>query len=215
MLIQSRRRFLTNAALAGAAGLGGFGTWGKALAAEPPPEITTIRFEKDPVACIAPQVVQELLRAEGFTDIRYVDLTDARVRRATAAKSSEVADMITHGEVDFGREFAPSLVMAINASAPITILAGLHVGCFEVFGKNEIRTLADLKGRTLGIALYADAGQRLLTIMTSLVGLDPAKDLHWLTDHSDQWTCSSRARSMPFSPLRRHCRKSAPGTLDM
>jgi hypothetical protein len=48
MLIQSRRRFLTNAAMAGAAGLGGFGAWGKALAAEPPPEITTIRFEKTP-----------------------------------------------------------------------------------------------------------------------------------------------------------------------
>ena len=46
-IVQSRRRFLTNAALAGAAGLGGFGAWGKALAAEPPPEITTIRFEKD------------------------------------------------------------------------------------------------------------------------------------------------------------------------
>jgi hypothetical protein len=39
MLIQSRRRFLTNAALASAAGFGGFGAWGKALAAEPPPEI--------------------------------------------------------------------------------------------------------------------------------------------------------------------------------
>src|SRR6516165_2682149 len=82
MPIQSRRRFLSNAALAGAAGLGGFGAWGKALAAEPPPEITTIRFEKDPVTCIAPQVFQELLRAEGFTDIRFVDLTEARIRRA-------------------------------------------------------------------------------------------------------------------------------------
>ena len=48
MPIQSRRRFLTNAALAGAVGFGGFDTWGKALAAEPPPEITTLRFEKDP-----------------------------------------------------------------------------------------------------------------------------------------------------------------------
>jgi hypothetical protein len=48
MPIQSRRRFLTNAALAGAAGLGGFGAWGEALAAEPPPEISTIRFEKRP-----------------------------------------------------------------------------------------------------------------------------------------------------------------------
>ena len=48
MPIQSRRRFLTNAAFAGTAGLGGFSAWSKALAAEPPPEIITIRFEKDP-----------------------------------------------------------------------------------------------------------------------------------------------------------------------
>jgi hypothetical protein len=51
MPIQSRCRFLTNAAMAGATGLGGFGAWGKALAAEPPPEITTVRFERDPVTC--------------------------------------------------------------------------------------------------------------------------------------------------------------------
>jgi NitT/TauT family transport system substrate-binding protein len=40
----------------------------------------------------------------------------------------------------------------MNAGAPITILAGLHLGCFEIFGTNEIRTLADLKGRTAGTA---------------------------------------------------------------
>src|SRR5215831_7480288 len=72
MQFESRRRFLTNAAFASAAGLGGFGAWGKSQAAEPPPEVTTIRFEKDAATCIAPQVFQELLRAEGFTDIRYV-----------------------------------------------------------------------------------------------------------------------------------------------
>jgi NitT/TauT family transport system substrate-binding protein len=154
--MQSRRRFLTNAALAGAAGLGGFGTWGKALAAEPPPEITTIRFEKDPVTCIAPQVFQELLRAEGFTDIRYVDLTEAHIRRADAAKSGIAADMIAHGEVDFGRDFAPSLVLTMNVGAPVTVLSGLHLGCYEVFGKNEIRSLADLKGRTVGTSVWTE-----------------------------------------------------------
>jgi NitT/TauT family transport system substrate-binding protein len=184
MPIQSRRRFLANAAFSGAAGLGGFSAWGKAFAAEPPPEITTIRFEKDPVACIAPQVVQELLRAEGFTDIRSVDATEAHVRRADAANSGVVADMIAHDEVDFGRDFAPYHVLAMNAGAPITILAGLHVGCFEIFGKKEIRTVADLKGRTVGSTYYKNAGgdRPLLTIMTSLVGLDPAKDLRWVTD---------------------------------
>src|SRR5262249_41582208 len=156
---------------AGAAGLGGFGVWGKALAAEPPPEITTIRFEKDPVACIAPQVFQELLRAEGFTDIRYVDLTEAHLRRAGAEKSGLVSGMIAHGEVDFGRAFAPDLVLTMNAGAPVTVLSGLHLGCFEIFGKKEIRTLGDLRGRTLALG-PSSADKSLLSIMTALVGLD-------------------------------------------
>jgi hypothetical protein len=83
----TRRQLLTNAAFAGAACLGGLGAWGKSLAAEPPPEVTTIRFGTDPGTCIAPQVFQELLRAEGFTEIHYVDVTEALVRRADAANS--------------------------------------------------------------------------------------------------------------------------------
>ena len=182
MPIQSRRMFLTNAALAGATGLTGFGVWGKALAAEPPPEITTIRFEKDTATCIAPQVFQELLRAEGFTDIRYVDFTEAHTRRADAANSGPIADMIAHGEVDFAREFAPNLMLTMNAGGPVTVLSGLHLGCFELFGKNEIRSLGDLKGRTVGTDAISD--QALLTIMTRLVGLEPAKDFRWVTDPS-------------------------------
>jgi NitT/TauT family transport system substrate-binding protein len=180
-IVQSRRRFLTNAALAGAAGLGGFGVRGRALAAEPPPEISTIRFEKDPGTCIAPQFVREMLRAEGFTDIRYVDLTDTHVRRADAENSGVISNLIAHREVDFGRAFAPDHLLTMNAGGPITILAGLHLGCFEIFGKREIRTIGDLKGRTVGTT----TGDRpLLTIITSLVGLDPVKDLRWVTDPS-------------------------------
>src|SRR5689334_13085898 len=152
-IVQSRRHLLTNIALAGATGFAGLGAAGfyggrKSLAAEPPPEVTTIRFEKDPVTCIAPQAAEELLRAEGFIDIRYVEATDAHVRRAETAKSGAVGDMLAHGEVDFGRSFVPALIVAMEAGAPFTILAGLHTGCFEVFGRNDIRTMADLKGRT-------------------------------------------------------------------
>ena len=125
---ESRRHFLTQLATVGVAGLGGLGATGsRSFAAEPPPEITTVSFERDPVTCIAPQVFQELLRAEGFTEIRYVDETDARARRADAAKSDVLSDMIAHGEVDFGRTFAPALVIGMNAGAPITVLSGLHL----------------------------------------------------------------------------------------
>jgi NitT/TauT family transport system substrate-binding protein len=38
---------------------------------EAPPETTTIRLVKIPGICVAPQyVAEELLRAEGFTDIQ-------------------------------------------------------------------------------------------------------------------------------------------------
>jgi NitT/TauT family transport system substrate-binding protein len=183
-ILQDRRRFLSSLALAGAAGFLGSG---RTLAAESPPEITTIRFEKDGTTCLAPQVFQELLHAEGFTDIQYVDATEAHLRRADAAKSDVVSDMIAHREVDFGRQFAPSLVVGMNAGVSLTVLSGLHLGCFEIFGKKEIRTLADLKGRAVGTSNYNSAGEKpLLSIMTSLVGLDPATDFHWVTDPSLQ-----------------------------
>src|SRR6516165_11506056 len=111
-IVQSRRRFLTNLAFTGAVGVGGvsvasLGGGRKSLAAEPPLEVTTIRFGQDPATCIAPQVFEELLSAEGFTEIRYVDVTEADVRRADATNSDLISTMIAHGEVDFARNFAP------------------------------------------------------------------------------------------------------------
>src|SRR5689334_13199369 len=144
-IVQSRRHLLTNIAVTGAAGVAGLGAAGlygrKSVAAEPPPEVTTIHFEKDPVTCLAPQAAEDLLRAEGFTDIRFVDLTETHVRRADTARSGTIGDTLAHGEVDFGRAFSPSLIMSMDAGAPITLLAGVHLGCFEVFGRNDIRAM--------------------------------------------------------------------------
>jgi len=65
----------------------------------------------------------------------------------------------------------------------ITLLAGLHLGCFEVFGRNDIQALADLRGRTVGIASNFE-DEVLVRIMVGLVGLDPAKDVHWVSSLS-------------------------------
>ena len=41
--------------------------------------------------------------------------------------------------------------------------------------------VADLKGSSVGFGRYANTGERaFLTIMTSWVGLDPTKDIHWV-----------------------------------
>ena len=67
---QTRRRFLTDLSLAGAAGIL---PSRRAWAAEPALETTTVRLGRFPAICWAPQYVCEaMLRAEGFTDVRYV-----------------------------------------------------------------------------------------------------------------------------------------------
>ena len=87
---------------------------------------TTVRFVNAPVICIAPQYVAgEVLRAEGFTDIRYV-----------AAPRLGSGDYLVSGEVGFSLEVPWDLVTKIDAGEPITVLSGVMVGCYELF-ENE------------------------------------------------------------------------------
>jgi NitT/TauT family transport system substrate-binding protein len=168
---QSRRRFLTTASLAGAVGLL---RAPQSLAAEGALETATVRLSKNPGICLAPQyVAEELLRTEGFTDIRYVETPAATVPEA-----------IGRGKVDFGMNYAPQLVRAIDATESLTLLAGVHVGCFELFGKEGVSNVADLKGRSVGVQDWGSTAHALVALMAAHVGLDPAKDIRWVTDPS-------------------------------
>ena len=167
---QTRRRFLTALSLAGAASLFRVPP---ALAAEGL-ETTTVRLPKVAGICVSPQyAAEELLRAEGFSDILYVD-----------TPAAAVPDAIGRGKLDFGLNYAPLLIPAIDAGESLTVLAGVHIGCFELFAKEDIRNVADLKGRSVGVQDWGSTGHVLVALMAAHVGLDPAKDIHWVTDPS-------------------------------
>jgi NitT/TauT family transport system substrate-binding protein len=86
---QTRRRVLAGFSRIGAAALMSAPT----LAAERSPETTSVRLPKTESICVAPQdVVADLLRAEGFTDIRYVPLPPG----------TNTPDAIAQGKLDFG-----------------------------------------------------------------------------------------------------------------
>ena len=72
----TRREFANGMALTAAAAILGLSP--KPADAEPPPEMTRLRLARyDDHACLAPQwFAEELLRAEGFTDIEYVMTVD-------------------------------------------------------------------------------------------------------------------------------------------
>ena len=170
--LENRRRFLATLTSAGAAGL--IGT-SNSSAQEPPPETTTVRLSKITGTCIAPQyIAEEFLRLEGFTNVEYV-LADAGI---------EQSKRIARGDMDFSLNFAAPLVIPIDAGEAISIIAGVHSGCFELFGNEHIRSIADLKGRTVGVQGLNGSPHVFLAAMAAHVGLDPVKDIKWITSPS-------------------------------
>jgi NitT/TauT family transport system substrate-binding protein len=193
---QTRRRFLTNLSMAGA---GGLFAAPQALAAEGSLETTTVRLPKFSSICVSPQyAAEELLRAEGFTDVRYVD-----------TPASAVAEAIGQDKLDFGLNYAALLLPAIDSSQPVTVLAGVHVGCFELFAKEGIRNVADLKGRTVGLQDWGSTAHVLVALMAANVGLDPPRiSAGSRTPLPSRSSSSWRERSTPlwaFRPSRRIC----------
>jgi len=165
---QTRRRFLTMAALAGAAGIL---PPQRAWAAEAALETTTVRLGRwisSASICFAPQYVCEaLLRAEGFTDVRYVDTTAQTLEEDLGA-----------GRFDFQSNGQMAHVISIDRGLPITVLTGVHAGCYELFVHGGIRGIADLKGKKVGYL----GGPELIWMIAAYVGLDPKKDLTLVSD---------------------------------
>src|SRR5688500_4600465 len=103
----TRRETLGYLGAAGAAA--GLSLAPRAADAEPPPETTTVRLLDHPIQCLAPQYVAvDLLKAEGITDVRFV--APPRWDRALASNA-----------VDMSLLFTPSLVVQVDAGAPIVV----------------------------------------------------------------------------------------------
>ena len=184
-MTQTRRRFLTELSLAGAAGVLSPRCAG---AAEPPPETTTVRLAKEPVICFAPQYVcEQLLRAEGFAEIRYVDI-------AIPAISEELG----RGHIDFASLLSLDHIIGIDRGAPITIVSGVHGGCYELFVHGAVRAIADLKGKRVG----ETGSAALVSLMAAWVGLDPRKDLTLVTDAdaTEQFAAGKLDAHLAFPP---------------
>jgi NitT/TauT family transport system substrate-binding protein len=72
--------------------------------------------------------------------------------------------------------------MAIDAGKPITVIAGIHAGCFELFAAEGIHSIADLKHRTVAVQGPNSSSHVYVASMASYIGLDPGKDIRWVTD---------------------------------
>src|SRR5262245_2842725 len=169
-ILQNRRRFIANLSAASAAGLV---LSSRSALAEPPPETTTVRLPlwvNDPGCWAASYAAQDLLRAEGFTDVRYVQ----------GDRNVDNSQWLANGETDFDISMPSMHIKSIDAGVPIKVLTGLHSGCFELIANDSVQTIADLKGKKVGVYALDSHPHLLVTLMLNYVGLDPKNDIQWV-----------------------------------
>jgi len=172
----SRRQLLQGLGAAGTVGL--LGLLPERVGAQPPPETKRIRVLNRPSLCDAPQfVAEELLQGEGFSDIRYVKLKDFDAMEAA----------ITTAEVDITMNWIVPMIARIDAGEPIVTLAGVHVGCVDVFASERMRTIRELKGKKIAAAAPRDGFHLFFGSIASYVGLDPARDIDWVYQPTAEW----------------------------
>ena len=108
----SRRDFLGAAALAGTSAL--LGLPSETATAEPPPETTRIRLVQAGGMCQAPKyVAEDLLRAEGFTDVQYIK-KDTNLGNTMA---------VAGGEADISIQFSGPVLIHADGGSPIVMLS--------------------------------------------------------------------------------------------
>jgi NitT/TauT family transport system substrate-binding protein len=170
---QTRRGFIGGIAAVGTSACTGVY---RAHAAEGALETTTVRLLKFPGICIAPQyAAEELLRAEGFTDIRYIDV----------GPTVELSVRVGRGDADFTMEFAARTIQTIDRGGALTVLGGVHVGCYELFAREGINSVSELKGKTVGVEVGGEGQQAFLIALAAHVGLDPHQDIRWVLPTND------------------------------
>jgi NitT/TauT family transport system substrate-binding protein len=168
-----RREFLHGLTLAGTAAW--LGARPEPVTAAPPLETTRIRLVEITGICIAPQyIAKELLHAEGFTDVQY----------SKAAAGIETAKALAARKADISLNFVAPFIIQMDAGDPIVLLAGVHAGCFVLFGTERVRAVRDLKGKTVGVQALGSSQHVFLASMMAHVGLDATKDVNWATHPS-------------------------------
>jgi NitT/TauT family transport system substrate-binding protein len=157
--------------VAGAGVSGLLGAWPRRVDAEPGPEVSTIRLYKSLGICLAPQyVAEDLLRAEGFTDVQYV---------TTSETLDRLPEQLGAGVFDLTQWYVAPFISGIDKGAGVVILGGVHTGCQELVGNESIRTIRDLKGKTIS-ASFGSPTTSFVVAMLASVGLDYRTDVRFV-----------------------------------
>jgi len=112
------------------------------------------------------------LHTEGFSEVQYLDDDPREIG---------TSKLVATGAADLNMSFGLTTLIRVDAGEPVIMLGGVHAGRYELFGTEAVQSVRDLRGRKVGIPGTGSSHHLFLSIMTSYVGLDPRRDISWVS----------------------------------
>lgn len=127
--------------------------------------VTHLRFAYHGNLCGAPIY---MAIENGYFEEENIELEQVQVDAA------HVGEAIGADQVDVGMELLGKMLQPIENGLPIKFTTGVHTGCQKLLvpGDSDIKTVADLKGKNIGVPGLADAGTLITKRSLNAEGID-------------------------------------------
>jgi NitT/TauT family transport system substrate-binding protein len=102
------------------------------------------------------------------------------VQYVKTSGNREFDGALASGEANLSMHCVAPLIIRLEAGDPVVMLAGGHVGCYELFGTERVQTIRDLKGKTVAVPDLHSGPITFIASMAAYVGLDPRQDITWV-----------------------------------
>ena len=95
--------------------------------------------------------------------------------------TDQLLEAIATAKADAGIGMALRWLKPLEGGFDVKIAAGIHGGCMRLFAtpQSGIKTIADLKGKAVGVTDLAAPDRNFFSIMLHQAGVDPNKDVEW------------------------------------
>lgn len=126
---------------------------------------THLRLIYSPSLCAAPMYIAI---ENGYFEDEGLDIEQVTVDAA------HVSEAIGADQVDVGMGLIGKMLQPLENGLPIKFTTGIHTGCQKLLvpGDSDIKTVADLKGKNIGVPGLADAGTLITKRSLNAEGID-------------------------------------------
>jgi NitT/TauT family transport system substrate-binding protein len=98
-----------------------------------------------------------------------------------SGSTDQLLESIATGKTDAGVGMALRWLKPLEQGFDVKLTAGTHGGCLRLLvpKAGNVKTIADLKGKTIGTPDLAGPDKNFFSVILAKHGIDPAKDVEW------------------------------------